>query len=171
MGDPDRLDARLWLELGWSEYFRVEPVPALYAILRAVNVAEGLGPCYERIVGQEALARGALAEARRWGELALAAGAPALRLAEVTGLGLLALCEADLPTWGPPARRFFDAMQVRTRRIPLHQPLVDRLDGQLCWLEDRQAEARRRWAEGKVLAERYGMKGERARLERATTGS
>ncbi len=345
LDDQDRLDARLWLELGWSEYFRVEPVPALYAILRAVNVAEGLGPCYERIVGQatlsafaalaglqgparrwrrlamagvdetgepatggvalgvlaaaslaraewddarglllrardldeaaglvedrdlatillgqEALARGELAEARRWGELALAggerrgspivrvrsrfflgsvalagddpaesarllheaatvvdsrvgldpasvmaaeasgalaairagdlarggaalkalladprlviaAGAPALRLAEVTGLGLLALCEADLPTWGPPARRFFDAMQVRTKRIPFHQPLVDRLDGRLCWLEGREAEARRRWAEGKVLAERYGMAGERARLERGMTGS
>lgn len=332
----DRLDARLWLELGWSEYFRVEPVFALYAILRAVNAAEVLGPCYERTVGsatlsafaslaglrgparrwrrlalegveatgepatggsalgvlgagalaradwpdardllerareldaaaglvedrdlaqillgQAALAQGALDEAERLGQeaqaagdrrgspivrvrsrfflgsvalargdaaaairplreassvvdrglgldvasdmaakasgalaailggdaeagagalrglvgdprLIVAAGAPALRLGEVVGLGLLLLAERDPPAWQEPASRFLLAFRRRTKNALLHAPTAARLWGRALWLEGRKKEAHAVWAEGAALAARHGMAVERA---------
>ena len=50
--DPEQQqEARLWLELGWSHYFRVSPGETLYATLRAVNAARALGPSYELGVG------------------------------------------------------------------------------------------------------------------------
>lgn len=52
VADPARQqDARLWLELAWSEYFRVSPGDTLYATLRALNAARPLGPTYELGVG------------------------------------------------------------------------------------------------------------------------
>lgn len=47
--------ARVWLELSWVEYFLLEPLHSVYAMLRAVNAAEGGGPSYELGVGYASL--------------------------------------------------------------------------------------------------------------------
>ena len=131
--DPARQqEARLWLELGWSEYFRVAPGETLYATLRAVNAARALGPCYELGVGFASMSAfcaftGLSRPARRFRERALAvveqSAEPALG-----GVALAVLGAASLAT-----ARWEQATEEITRARALHL--------EACLLEDRDLSA------------------------------